>query len=84
MAIQSKTSRIDIRLMPNDKEMLEAAASLKRVNVSAYILSVALEAARMDIEREETIILSNEKRDTLLRMLENPPEPTDALRELFK
>lgn len=83
MATQAKTSRIGIRLMPQDKNTIETAASLKRVSVSTYILSAAIQAARMDIEREETLVLADEGRDTLLSLLENPPEPTDALRGLF-
>ena len=83
MAVQTKTSRIDIRLMPQDKSTIETAASLKRVSVSTYILSAAVEAARRDIKREETLVLADEGRDTLLSLLENPPEPNDALRGLF-
>ena len=60
MAVQTKTSRIDIRLMPQDKSAIETAASLKRVSVSAYILSAAIEAARMDIEKEETLVLADQ------------------------
>ena len=84
MAIESKTSRIDIRVVPVDKRMLEQAASIKRVSVSQYILSVALEAAKMDIRSEETITLSDESRDAVLRLLDNPPEPNAALKSLFK
>ncbi len=84
MAIQTKTSRIDIRLLPSDKRTLEAAASLKRTSLSTYIVSAAVAAAKMDIEREEAITLSDEARDNLFRLLENPPEPTDALKRLFQ
>ena len=84
MAIQVKNSRIDIRLDPKDKETLEYAASLKRISLSSYILSAAIEVARMDIEKEEAIILSNQQRDELLKLLDNPPEPTEALRRLFQ
>ena len=83
MDAKNKTSRIDIRLMPEDKNTLEAAAAIKRVSVSAYILSAAMDAAKADIEREENIVLGDEARDNLLRLLENPPEPNEALRRLF-
>ena len=84
MAIQTKSSRIDIRLLPHEKETLETAAMLKRVSLSAYILASAIQAARMDIEREETLLLNDEERDTLLSLLENPPEAPEALRRLFR
>lgn len=84
MAVRTKESRIDIRLLAEDKKTLEKAASLKRLTLSAYILSVAIEAARMDIEREETITLADNARDQLLALLENPPEPTEKLKALFR
>ena len=52
MAIQTKNSRIDIRLDPKDKEILEHAASLKRISLSSYILSSAIENAKIDIEKQ--------------------------------
>ena len=84
MAVPSKTSRIDIRLLPADKSTIETAAALKRVSLSTYILTAAIEAARMDIEEEERIVLSSEARDALLSLLDNPPEPNDALKRLFQ
>ena len=84
MAIQVKNSRIDIRLDPKDKETLEYAASLKRISLSSYILSAAIEMARKDIEKEGAVILSNQQRDELLKLLDNPPELTEALRKLFQ
>ena len=42
------------------------------------------DAARMDIEEEERIVLSTEARDALLSLLDNPPEPNDALKRLFQ
>lgn len=84
MAVQTKNSRIDIRLNPEDKQTLEAAAALKRVSLSAFILSTAIEAAKLDLEREETITLSNEQRDKVISLLDNPPLPNEALRRLFE
>ena len=84
MAVQTKISRIDIRINPEDKEMLEMAAALKRVSLSSFILSAAIEIAKMDIEREETIVLSNKQRDEIMALLDNPPEPNEALKNLFK
>lgn len=37
------------------------------------------------INNEESIIvLDDDARDVLLKVLENPPEPTEALKDLFK
>ena len=84
MGAPSKTSRIDIRLLPRDKNTIETAAMMKRVSVSSYILSAAIEAAKADIEREEIVTLNDAARDMLLRMLDNPPEPPESLKRLFR
>lgn len=83
MAVQTKNSRVDIRLNPEDKKTLEHAASLKRISLSSYILSAAIQLAKLDIEKEEAIVLSNKERDLVLSLLDNPPEPNEALRALF-
>ena len=84
MAVQTKNSRIDLRLDANDKDTLEYAASLNRLSLSSYILSKAIEAAKLDIEKEETLKLTNNQRDKILLLLDSPNEPTEALMRLFK
>ena len=84
MAIAIKTNRIDIRLTDEDKEMIEKAAYTNRQSLSSYIISVVIKQAQLDLLQNETIHLCNEDRDYLLSVLDNPPEPTQALKDLFK
>ena len=84
MAIKAKTNRFVIPLGPQDWNVIETAASIKRVSISSYILSAALNAARRELGLQETITLDDEGRDRLLSLLESPPEPTDALRKLLQ
>lgn len=37
-----------------------------------------------EMEKQENIKLSNQDRDLVMTELENPSEPNDSLRELFK
>ena len=37
-----------------------------------------------EVEKQENIKLSNQDRDLVMTELENPSEPNDSLRELFK
>ena len=51
--------------------------------VSGFMLQNAYEAAQRLLAQHETITLSNRDRDVFLAALENPPEPTEALRRLM-
>jgi len=81
--MEAKTTRIDLRVNKKDKEILETAAYLNRTSLSSYILSVAINAAKTDLEKEEILILSNEQRDQIIQLLDNPPEPNEELRALL-
>ena len=79
-----KLDRIDLRVSPEDKKTLEMAAASKRTSLSSYIIQAAMENAVSDLERERTINVSKEGWDRLMELLENPPEPTEALKRIFQ
>jgi uncharacterized protein (DUF1778 family) len=68
----SKDSRIDLRLTKEQKALLEKAASLKGVSLSAYTLLHLLPQAQQDIDNQERLTLTNRDRDLFLSALENP------------
>jgi uncharacterized protein (DUF1778 family) len=70
----AKDSRIDLRVTEEQKVLLEQAASLSGVSLSAYTLLHLLPQAQQDIERQERLMLSNRDRDLFLSALENPLE----------
>ena len=84
MSVTTKNNRIDIRLSDADKEMIEKAASFSRQSVSSYIISVVIKQAQQDLIDNETLILSNQDRDFVLNLLDNPSEPNEHLKSLFK
>lgn len=79
--IQHKDSRIDVRVKPEQKKLLELAASIKGVSLSAYLLSNSLEKARAEIEHHQKLVLSDGDRDLFVTLMEHPPEPNRALIE---
>ncbi|MBW4508874.1 MAG: DUF1778 domain-containing protein [Scytonematopsis contorta HA4267-MV1] len=83
-AKQFKESRVDLRISQEQKDLLETAASLKGLSLSAYLLSNSLEAARKDIESYEKLVLSDKDRDLFLSLIENPPEPNQNLKSAMK
>lgn len=79
-----KQSRVDFRVSAEQKELLERAASLKGLSVSSYLLSNSIEAATKDIESHEKLVLSDNDRDLFLSLMENPPEPNQALKSAMR
>lgn len=84
MAVAVKNERIDFRANINQKTLLERAAELKHVSLSSYVLTSSLKQAQMDLAENEILVLSNKDRDIVMSALENPPEPNEALKGLFK
>ncbi len=75
-----KDSRIDLRVTSDQKALLERAASLKGVSLSAYTLLNLLPIAQADINDQETLTLSNRDRDLFLSALETPPALKGSLK----
>jgi uncharacterized protein (DUF1778 family) len=75
-----KDNRLNLRISPEEKELLEKAASIKGLSLNSYIISNCLEAARRDIETYHECVLSDKDRDLFLSLIENPPEPNQALK----
>ena len=69
----AKESRIDLRVTKEQKALLEKAALLRGVSLSAYTLSYLLPLAQQEIEKQEKLILSNRDRDLFLSAMDNPP-----------
>ena len=84
MAVAVKDSRVDFRVSDVQKSLLERAAEIKHLSLSSYILSSSIKQAELDIAENEMLILSNRDRELVMSALENPPEPNEALRGMFK
>ena len=82
MAGQKKgaSERMDFRVDPEQKELIARAAMYSGETVTGYAISTLVREARRVIREHEVTVLSNEDRDIFLRLLENPPEPNEALR----
>ncbi|MGK7931829.1 MAG: DUF1778 domain-containing protein [Microcystaceae cyanobacterium] len=77
----SKSSHLDLRVTPEQKELLERAATLKGISLSAYTLLHLIPIAKKEIEQQEPLILSDQDRDLFLSTLENPPSLTGKLKD---
>ena len=82
-AVTMRSERIDIRTDAEVKAVIERAAQLRHITVSAYLLDSALEKAKADLRAIETLKLRDVDRDAFYTALVTPPAPNAALRKLF-
>lgn len=84
MATNKKGCRVDIRISESDKTMIEQAAEIRRMSLSSYIISAATKAAVEDIAKDNIMIVSEKDWEVLMDLMENPPEPNEAMKELLR
>jgi uncharacterized protein (DUF1778 family) len=77
-------ARLDFRIAPENKQVIEKAATLNGQSVSDFAVSTLLKSAREVLEHHGQTTLSNRDRDIFLEMLDNPPQPNEALRRAVK
>jgi uncharacterized protein (DUF1778 family) len=71
--------RIELRVRPEDKATLTRAATLKRLDLTGYILGKVLPQAEADIAEAERFTLSERDSLRVLNLLENPPAAPNRL-----
>lgn len=79
----SESARINLRTSPEAKALIERAAAIMGSTVSSFMLQNAYEAARRIVADKDTLMLSQQAFESFVATCENPPEPTEALRELM-
>lgn len=67
------SGRIELRLRPEDKATLTRAATLKRLDLTGYILRNVLPQAEADLAEAQRLKLSERDSLHVLDLLENPP-----------
>ena len=71
----TRSARLDLRLTPENRETIAQAAALAGTNLTDYVTSVTLGAARRDIAAARTIFLDAAAWDGFLRILDEPDTP---------
>jgi uncharacterized protein (DUF1778 family) len=71
--------RVELRLRPEDKAILTRAATIKRLDLTGYILRSVLPQAQADISEAERLKLSERDSLRVLALLEDPPPAPDRL-----
>jgi len=79
---KKKNSRIEFRITSEIKELIERAALLRGLSLSAYAIAALVEHATKLTDRAERIRVSDQDRDVFLAILDKGPNP--ALKKSFK
>ena len=78
-----RTERLEQRLSPRDKEIIEHAAALQGVTPSEFARSHTIRAAQETISRMEVTRLAAEDRDAFLSAFDDE-RPSEALINIFE
>lgn len=82
---QTKTeARVPARMPQEVYERIVAASHTVGATLNQFLVEAALERASEVLERERTIALSLESAEHLFRLLENPPDPNERLKEAMQ
>ena len=74
-----KDDRLELRLEPQRRRMLDEAAATSGMSTSAFVLAHATEAARGVLADRTTFRLPEERWDAFVHMLDRPARPVDSL-----
>ena len=80
----SQTARLNFRLPNELKERIEKAATISGLTVTDFAINVLVTSADYVLEKHHTRTLSAQDRDIFLEMLENPPDPNQALKRAVR
>jgi uncharacterized protein (DUF1778 family) len=77
-------TRLDIRLNPDTKELIQEAAMLSNQTVTQFVVSTLAENASRVVAEHARAALSDRDRDLFLQLLDDAPPPNQALRNAAK
>ncbi|MBP0615685.1 DUF1778 domain-containing protein [Jiella mangrovi] len=77
------SERMNFRTKPRIKRTIQQAAALSGVDDSVFTMTAAYEAALRTIAAHEVTRLTPADHAAFFEALDNPPEPTEALRAAF-
>lgn len=81
--LKRKTARLEARLDPEQKELIQRAADIEGISFTDYVLSKLHLAAEETIMRHNVVSLTAEGSAAFVESLLNPAGPNEALREAY-
>ena len=75
-----KEERLEARISPAQKDLIERAAALRGTSVTEFVVSSAQEAATTTIKDFDVLHLRDQAREVFINAVLNPPAPNEAAR----
>ena len=79
-----KNALVELKTSPDAKNKLREAAQAVGVDLSAFILSAAMERAESVLDNQRRRELSNQSWELMNQLIAEPAQPTLALKALMK
>jgi len=78
-----KNDRLELRLEPWRRQLLDEAAAASGMSTSAFVLSHATEAAQQVLADRTSFVLPADRWDAFVRLLDRNEQPVDGLAALL-
>lgn len=83
-AIRKRDQRLEARVTPDQKELIERAACVQGRTVTDFVVSALQDAAKQAITEHTVWKLTQQQRQAFVDALLDPPAPNQKLREAYK
>jgi uncharacterized protein (DUF1778 family) len=80
----ARTARLEARITAEQKALIERAAAYEGRSVSDFVVQSVQAAAKSVVGDYETLRLNRRQSEAFVKVLLDPPEPNQALREAAK
>ena len=81
--MSTKTERLEVRVRPEHKELIERAAAASGQLVSQFVVAILVRRAERILRRSELTMLVREDRAAFLRIIDSDDDPIPALTRAF-
>lgn len=78
-----KEDRLEIRVQPAQRRLLDQAAEASNLTTSAFVLSHATEAAQQVLADRTLFVLPEDRWQAFAELLDRPEQPVEGLAKLL-
>lgn len=79
----AKSERIEVRLLPSTKRIIQEAATATHTDLSEFVLQSSLAAAEIALSRRTSFFLDEDAWDNFVELLDRPATDVPALHHLL-
>lgn len=83
MTVATRTARLGLRTTPQQEAVLRRAAEVSHKSMTDFILDSACQAAEQTLLDQRLFMLTGERAETLLDLLDRPARDNAGLKDLF-